>query len=238
MRRTGIGTLPRTTLDLADVARSLGIDSRAVERLAQAGQLPARQLNGRWQFRAGDVANWAAINLHVLPGSQVRSPPRGSDLLVGLALRPDTVAVPLAARTRVSVLSELVQLADRTGRITDWRELLNSLVEREKQHSTALPGGVAIPHSAQVGRYLAEEWPLIIAGRTSTGVPFGEATGGLTDLYFLLCCADYRQHLVYLGRLSRLLSEPGVPAGLRAAEDAEAFVELLRQREEALCGTG
>jgi len=109
------------------------------------------------------------------------------------------------------------------------------LIEREKQHSTALPGGVALPHSAQVGRHLVEEWPLIIAGHASSGIPFGDASGELTDLFFLLCCADYRQHLVYLGRLCRLLSEPGALAELRGAGDATAFVGVLQRREEALC---
>ena len=223
-------------MSLADVAASLGLDARAVERLAEAGELPGRNVGGRWQFRAGDVTNWAASNLRAIPQRQVQTRQlRGADLLISLALRPETVAVPLQARTRVSVLFELVRLIEGTGLITDWRDLMNSLVEREKQGSTALPGGVAIPHSSQVGRHLTTEWPVIAAGRTSSGIPFGDSSGGLTDLFFLLCCTDYRQHLVYLGRLCRLLSEPGLLADLREACDVTQFVDTLRRREEALC---
>ena len=226
-------------MSLADVASSLGLDVHAVERLAEAGELPARNVGGRWQFRAGDVTNWAAANLQRIPDRQVQPGRlRGADLLIGLALRPETVAVPLQARTRVSVLSELVRLAEGTGRITDWRDLMNALVERERQGSTALPGGVAIPHSSQVGRHLTADGPVIAAGRTSSGIPFGDPSGGLTDLFFLLCCTDYRQHLVYLGRLCRLLSESSLLADLRAACDVTQFVDTLRRREEALCQAG
>lgn len=219
-----------------DVAASLGLDARAVERLAEAGELAARQVDGRWRFRAGDVANWAAVNLPAIPKGQLRSRRlAGADLFISLSLRPEAVAVPLDARTSTSVLLELVRLAYSTGQITNRDDLFGALCEREKQKSTALPGGVAIPHSSQVGRQVVSDWPVIAAGRVSSGIPFGDPCGELTDLFFLLCCPDYRSHLVCLGRLCRLLSEPGVLADLRDASGAIQFVDVLRQREEALC---
>ena len=228
--------MPRTNMSAADVAASLGLSPQAVERLAEAGELAGRKVRGQWQFRAGEVANWAAANLPTLRQRQGRSPQSaGTELLISPDLDAATVAVPLPCRTRVSVLYELVRLAEATGRIADGRDLVNSLVEREKQQSTALPGGVAIPHSSQVGRYLLAKEPVVAAGRVDGGIPFGDPSGGLTDLFFLVCCVDYRQHLLYLGRLCRLLGDPAVLAALRLASDAAGFVAVLRQQEEALC---
>lgn len=224
-------------MSAADVAASLGLDARAVERLAEAGELPARRVGGRWQFRAADVTNWAAANLPVIRKGQSRA--RGAaaaDLLISRALRPDCIAVPLPARTGASVLQELVHLAERSGSIADSAALLRSLVDREKQCATALPGGVAIPHSAQVGRQLLGDDTIVAAGRVPAGIPFGDPQGDLTDLFFLLCCPDYPRHLVYLGRLCRLLSDAGTLDELRAAEDAERFVQVLQRHEKALCG--
>jgi len=228
--------MPRTVLKLADVAAALGLDPRAVERLAEAGDLPGRKVDGNWRFRSAEVADWAGRNLGAFPtGELKRRPTPGADLLIQLALQPTTVAVPLAASTKSSVLGELVGLADRGGQLTEARGFLNAVIEREKQHSTALPGGLAIPHATQVGTF-AQEWPVIAAGRTARGIPFGDPGGQLTDLFFLLCCTTYREHLLYLGRLSRLLSDPVLLEQLRQAESSDDFASALWRAEEKLCG--
>jgi len=220
---------------MADVASALGLDVRAVERLAQSGDLPGRKVEGAWRFRSAEVADWAGRHLGFLRGRDLkRRPAPGAELLVHLALDEETVAVPLAATTRRSILSQLVELADRSGRITDARGLLDAVVEREKQQSTALPGGIAIPHCSQVGTYVQER-PILAAGRADHGIPFGDPAGRLTDLFFLLCCTSYRQHLLYLGRLSRLLSDAAVLDKLRAVDTARKFVGALCEAEEALC---
>ena len=228
-------TMPRTLLKMSDVASALGLDLRAVERLAEAGDLPGRKVDDVWRFRSAEVADWAGRHLGSFPGGELRRRPApGADLLVRLALQSETVAVPLTAPTRWSTISELVALADRSGQITDTRGLFMAVVDREKQQSTALPGGVAIPHCSQVGKYV-REYPVITAGRADHGIPFGDPTGCLTDLFFLLCCTSYRQHLLYLGRLSRLLSESRVLEELRSVATAEKFAEALWNAEEKLC---
>jgi mannitol/fructose-specific phosphotransferase system IIA component (Ntr-type) len=224
-------------MSVDEVAASLYLDAKAVERLAKAGELPCRLVGGRWQFRAGEVANWAANRLPAIAAER-RRPPRlvTKDLLVSAALFPEAVGIPLDAKTRGSVLFELVRLAERTGRLADGRDLMTALLARERQCSTALPVGVAIPHACRVGQDAGGP-AVLAAGRVDHGIPFGDRAGGLTDVFFLLCCEDYRAHLVYLGRLCRLLSEPEVLAGLRSAADAPEFVSVLRRQEEAFCQT-
>jgi mannitol/fructose-specific phosphotransferase system IIA component (Ntr-type)/predicted DNA-binding transcriptional regulator AlpA len=227
--------MPRTVLKLAEVASALGLDPRAVQRLAEAGDLPGRIVGGVWKFRSAEVAEWAGRHLGAFPAREVkRRATPGGELLVHLALQPKTVAIPLAASTRWSVLSELGALADQSGQIMDSRALLTAVVQREKQQSTALAGGIAIPHCSQVGTFV-REWPVIAAGRTDHGIPFGDPTGCLTDLFFLLCCTTYQQHLMYLGRLSRLLSDTALLDKLRQAGTAEDFAEILWNAEVKLC---
>jgi mannitol/fructose-specific phosphotransferase system IIA component (Ntr-type) len=227
--------MPRTVIKLTEVASALGLDWRAVERLAEAGDLPGRKVKGIWEFRSAEVAEWASRHLGAFPAEEPkRRPTPGADPLVGLALQPTCVAIPLVASTRASVLGELVTLAGRSGQVSDTRGLLAAVVEREKQLSTALPGGIAIPHCSQVGKYIVE-FPVIAAGRTDHGIPFGDPTGGLTDLFFLLCCTNHRQHLLYLGRLSRLLTESSTLDELRRAGSGDKFTQALCRAEEVLC---
>jgi PTS system nitrogen regulatory IIA component len=75
---------------------------------------------------------------------------------------------------------------------------------------------------------------LIAYGRTASGIPFGDASGGLTDLFFLVCCRDDRTHLQVLARLARLFQRDGFLDDLRAASDPASSLEVIRAAEEAL----
>jgi len=228
--------MPRTILTTLDVASALGLDVRTVERLAAAGELPGRKAGAEWKFRAAEVSDWAGRHLGALPSVRPKQHPvPGLEPLLPVAFQPATVSVQLSASTRRSVLSELVDLAGRSGRVVDPRGLLAAVVDREKQQPTALSGGIAIPHSSQVGGHVGEV-PVIAAGRVEGGLPFGDPGGGLTDLFFLLCCTNYREHLLYLGRLGRLLSDETLLDELRGATAAGQFVEALWRAEERLCG--
>jgi len=228
--------MPTSLLNVAEVASALAIDPRSVERLAEARELPGRKVKGRWQFRAAEVSDWAARNLGELhPGRTDPRFARDSDLIVSTALQTEAVKVPLHATSRASVLRELVALCQR--RISDARTLLNSLEERERERPTAFPGGVAIPHPKQVGRFEVE-WPIIAACRLHSPIPFGAPDGALTDLFFLVICREYREHLIHLGRLCRLLTAPNIIDELRAASDCAHFIDLLQREEQRLCASG
>jgi nitrogen PTS system EIIA component len=113
--------------------------------------------------------------------------------------------------------------------------VLSAVRAREDFHSTAQPGGVALPHPRRpLPAALGES--LVVFGRTSSGVPFGAPDRGLTDLYFLVLCRDEPTHLKVLARLARLFLRPGFLDELRAAEtpvDARAVIEAA---ERALLG--
>ncbi len=229
--------MPTSLLNVAEVASALAIDPRSVQRLADARELPGRKVNGRWQFRAAEVTDWAARHLHELhDGQSDLGFARGSDLIVNSALQAEAVQVPLHATSRASVLRELVALCERSGQIIDTRFLLNSLEERERERPTAFPGGVAIPHPKQLGRFAVER-PIIAACRLHNPIPFGAPGGALTDLFFVVLCGDYCEHLIHLGRLCRLLTAPNMLVDLRAASDAAAFIDPLLREEERLCAS-
>src|SRR5207244_1799835 len=66
--------------------------------------------------------------------------------LLASLLSEATIAVPLPATTRASVLKELVVLAEQSWQVYDPEAVLEAVKQREEMGSTALPSGVAIPH--------------------------------------------------------------------------------------------
>ena len=221
-------------MNVKNVAASLHVSTREVERMAERSILPARKVKGAWQFRTAEVWNWIERNLEALSERRRkdRYPESRGDLLVSTSLRESGVVVDLVAKTKSSVLRELASLAATVDPYADQVVLAKELLAREQQSSTALQDGVAIPHPAAP---MYSEGVILAAARTSQGIVFGERGGGLTDLFFLVCCPEQSDHLLYLGRLCRLLVDNNLQADLREASTASEFIDALYKAENALC---
>lgn len=228
--------MARSMMSVKEVAASLHVSTREVERMAEQRILPAVRVRGAWRFRPGEVWNWIDDNLHALPDHRKkdRHPAVSADMLIASALQESAVGVDVRAKTRSSVLRELVHMAERAHPSLDGPALITALREREDHCSTALEHGVAVPHPA---RPFYSDGPILAAARTAQGIVFGERRGGLTDLFFLVCCPNHADHLLYLGRLCRLLVDGKLRTTLRAAQDAREWVEALRSAESMLCHT-
>ncbi len=210
---------------LEELARQLGRDQREIDRLASRGRIPGRKVGGEWQFHPLEITQWLEREMReytdgelaVVEESNV-SEEATAEIPVSSLLVPDTIEVPLQARTKRSVLESLVEVAGRTWHVWEPAVVLQAVREREDQLSTTFPGGVALPHPRnpmpeQLGR------SVVAFGRTSTTIPFGGADGAMTDLFFLVLCRDTRTHLKVLARLGRLVMQDEFLDRLREAGD-------------------
>jgi PTS system nitrogen regulatory IIA component len=229
------------TMDIAGLAAYLKRDAREVGRLADRGVLPGRKVGGQWRFAKAEINHWLESRLHEYSESELadlESAHAGEvpePLLTNL-LSESLIAVPMLAHSKPSVLRELVKLAESSWQVYDPDAIHEAIRQREEMGSTALAWGVAIPHPHRpVTAALGES--LVAFGRTPGGIPFGADRGGLTDLFFLVCCTDDRTHLRVLARLTRLLQRPGFLEDLRAAEAAAETYELFSAAERELLET-
>jgi PTS system nitrogen regulatory IIA component len=228
--------MPQSQLELDEVAATLHITQQEVARMAEQKILPAQRIKNRWVFRAGEIWNWMHANLRTLTERATKKTDDISDdLIVSNALNPVGVSLQSAAKTKASILRELAELAGAMDGTIDVKHLREALQDREGQGSTALEGGIAVPHPARV---VYAQGPIIAAANTVQGVPFGGSRGGLTDMFFLVCCPTQKDHLLHLGRLCRLLRDEDLRKALRAAGDAGDFVDAVRHWEEILCRRG
>jgi PTS system nitrogen regulatory IIA component len=100
--------------------------------------------------------------------------------------------------------------------------------------STALPGGLAIPHPHRPLPPAVLGESLVAFGKTAREIPFGGPRGMMTDLFFLVLCTDERTHLRVLTRLARLLRREGLVEQLRATETPNEAYDLLAGAEREL----
>jgi nitrogen PTS system EIIA component len=226
-------------MDLEQLATYLQRDRRELHRLASRGHLPAQKVSGEWRFRRSEIHHWLETQMHSASEKELTALEAGEDraageqMLVAPLLSEATVAVPLPASTRASVLGELVKLAEQSWQVYDPEAILEAVRQREERESTALPLGVALPHPHRpLPRALGES--VLAYGRTASGVPFGGAGGALTDVFFLVLCREPAEHLQVLARLSRLLRRPGFLEALRAAATPGETIQVIESHEQEL----
>ncbi len=225
------------TMDLAQLASLLQRDQRELSKLASQGELPGRKVGGQWRFANAEIQQWLEAEMPGLNEAQLKNledaHPEPTEPLVTLLLAPDCVEVPLQARTPASVVRAMVRLAEQSWQVYDPNAILEAAQAREERGSTAQENGVAILHPPRpMADALGES--VMAFGRATGGVPFGAPRGGLTDLFFLVCCRDQKTHLRVLARLSRLFLRPSFLEDLRDAETPADALAVIRAAETNL----
>lgn len=227
--------------DIDSLANYLHLRPEQVARMAERGKLPGRRIGGLWKFSSAEIHQWWEDRIGVsddeelarvetlLQRDDVTEPERLS--LVDL-FPAESISIPLDARTKNSVITQMVKLAGRTGLLWDEAKMDEAVRARENLHPTAMDNGVALLHPRRpMNSILAE--PFLALGRTSNGIPFGSG-GMLTDVFFLVCSVTDRGHLRVLARLSRLIADNAFLAQLRQITDLGAVRELIREFEANL----
>ncbi|MHC4472377.1 MAG: PTS sugar transporter subunit IIA [Planctomycetota bacterium] len=229
--------------DLDSLAAYLHLDPAKVRRMADRGKIPGRRVGGAWRFARAEIHHW--LEERILDSDENErarletvlerdaGPSEAEETTLEALLPVEAVAVPLAARTKASVISSMVDLAAGTGWLWDPDRMNEAVRQREDLLPTAVEGGVALLHPRRpLGSILGR--PFLAFGRTEGGIPFGDPSGGLTDLFFLILSVDDRGHLRALARLGRLLGSPGLLDALREAEGADEARGILVERERDL----
>jgi nitrogen PTS system EIIA component len=220
--------------DLESLAAYLHLQVEQVVRLVERGKVPGRRVAGGWRFSPGEIHHWLEARIGASDELELRVPVADVELVTLAELMPlSAIEVPLAARTRNSVITSMVDIAHRTGWLWDPESMAEAVRAREDLHPTTLETGVALLHPRRPLATMLER-PLVAYGRTERGMPFASQRGQLTDLYFLVCSTTDRQHLRTLARLSRMLAEPLFLETLRGADDARRSHELLLERDSLL----
>jgi len=212
-------------LDVHSLAAYLHVAPAQVMRLVERGKLPARRVSGQWRFSSAEIHHWLEERIGLSTDDELAqmesalARPAGESVLEGVLIAEmlpiEAIDIPLAAQTRGAVIAAMAELAARTGWLWDPTKMADAVRAREDMFPTALDSGVALLHPRRPLPAILDR-PFIALGRTGRGIPFGGASGKLTDVFFLLCSVDDREHLRTLARLSRLLA-------------AEEFLESLRQ---------
>lgn len=225
-------------LTIADVAKLCSVPENTAYKWVQEDGLPAEEINGRYRIGAVDLLEWATNRkLPISPAIFQRM--NGDSMGVhGLAQAMERagVAHDVPGADLEAILTEAVQTLPRLPNFSP-EMLVELMIARERQGSTALGGGIAIPHPRR---------PVVLAGAQhivklcflQQPLDFGAADGKPVDTLFLTVCPTVRDHLQVLARLANVLREESFREllGKRPPQD-EIFRAVQRLEEEAFQGS-
>ncbi|MDP3909580.1 MAG: PTS sugar transporter subunit IIA [Gemmatimonadales bacterium] len=154
-------------------------------------------------------------------------------------LFPTRILVPLKAQSKEGVLRELVEFLVGVGGANGGKgraggggaseDVLQAVLERERQFPTGIGYGVAVPH----GKTPALANLIVVAGTSPVPVPYETIDGEPVRLFFLLAGPESQAgaHVKALSRISRLVRREPVRARLLAARTPDEFYRTLCEAE-------
>lgn len=140
------------------------------------------------------------------------------------------VDVPWCERQRC--LAKMVHRVERMYTCLDGDSITTDLLDRERLQSTALGGGVAMPH---VYHNQFQQVVLAVA-RCAEGIPFEDAPDGepVRAIFLLLLPARRPElHITLLARLGRLVDRPDFMTRFMASPDGEALYDEILDMDES-----
>ena len=149
-------------------------------------------------------------------------------------LKKESIALGVTLGSKEEAIDRLVSLMDAGGRLKDKAGYKEGILAREALGSTAVGDGIAIPHA----KVDAGKEPGLAAITVPAGVDYEAFDGSLANLIFMIAApaegADV--HLEALANLSTLLMNPGFKEKLLAAENPEAFLQVIDEAEGSRFG--
>ncbi len=232
--------MEKEDFDIDSLAAFLHLMPPQVLRMAERGRLPGRKVAGAWRFSRPEIHHWLEDRIGVSDEEELievedvldrDDPAQEQPPSIAKLIPEGGMAVPLKARTQPKVITAMTNLAMETGMLWDPAKMAEAVRARENLHPTALDNGVAMLHPRRpLPGILAEA--VIALGRTHQGIPFGG--GCLSDIFFLICSTNDREHLRILARLSRLVGDAEFISALRDSEDVRDMRAAIVQFESEL----
>lgn len=142
----------------------------------------------------------------------------------------DSIEIGSSYKDKDELLKNAVKLMCRSGIINNEKEYLNSVMEREKESTTGVGNGIAIPH----GRCKAVDKAGLAAIVLNKPVEYEALDNKPVELLFLIAAPEDKGnvHLEILSKLAMMLMDQEFTFKLINSRTAEEFIRVIDEAEE------
>ncbi|KUR60034.1 PTS fructose transporter subunit IIABC [Bacillus sp. AM 13(2015)] len=145
-------------------------------------------------------------------------------------LTKHTIKLQLDSQQKEAVIEELVTVLDTAGKLNDKEGYKEAVINREKQSSTGIGEGIAIPHA----KTASVKEPAIAFGRSTAGVEYESLDAQPSHLVFMIAATEgaNNTHLEALSRLSTLLMREEIRKQLLEAATEDEIIEIINTHDQ------
>ncbi|HYV46183.1 MAG TPA: PTS sugar transporter subunit IIA [Myxococcaceae bacterium] len=190
-------------LTVREAARLLKVSEEDIYRWVDAGALPYEQVGDRPRFNQAELLEWATARHREVSVDMFTDAGTAALTLEG-ALREGGVHAGLRGADRRAVLAEV--MARMSVPDEDRETLLEVMLAREDLGSTALGGGIAIPHVRHPA-VVPGVRPSITLCYLDTPLDLAAPDGQPVHTLFAILSTTVRGHLQLLAKLSSALHD-------------------------------
>ena len=142
----------------------------------------------------------------------------------------DSIEIGSSYKDKDELLKNAVKLMCRSGIINNEKEYLNSVLEIEKESTTGVGNGIAIPH----GRCKAVDKAGLAAIVLNKPVEYEALDNKPVELLFLIAAPEDKGnvHLEILSKLAMMLMDQEFTFKLKNSRTAEEFIRVIDEAEE------
>ena len=142
-------------------------------------------------------------------------------------LSVNQIKLELTSKTKEDVIKEMVKILDENGKLLDKDKYIQAVIDREKEFSTGIGMGIAIPH----GKSSGVKEPALVFGRSMDGIDYESMDDEPAQLFFLIAVPEEssNEHLKILSQISRKLMHKELRESLMKASSAEEIITLLQK---------
>ena len=226
-------------LSETEIARFLGQSLPITRKAIKSSKLKHIQKQGQKVFHRDDVLNWLAHNFTSLTSERLMKADHSSADYGGLdplscgvtnLLKSGEIFFAEKVSTGSKILRFIADKAVECGAVYDAVALREQLESRENVVSTAPRCGAALVHPFDMKQlYIEKELLLLVI--PPHPIPFGESSGRLTSLFFLLLFPNPHRHVHVLARLNRLLRSESFIESILDTNTTAEVVNILLEHE-------
>ncbi|WP_144523212.1 PTS fructose transporter subunit IIABC [Bacillus pumilus] len=145
-------------------------------------------------------------------------------------LTKHTIKLQLDSQQKEAVIEELVTVLDTAGKLNDKEGYKEAVINREKQSSTGIGEGIAIPHA----KTASVKEPAIAFGRSVAGVDYESLDAQPSHLVFMIAATEgaNNTHLEALSRLSTLLMREEIRKQLLEAASEDEIIDIINTHDK------
>jgi PTS system nitrogen regulatory IIA component len=189
-------------LTVREVSKLLNVSEYRVTHWIKQRGLPAQYVGGQYRFNRAELLEWATANQIKVSHELFEHLENGDEPVPSVteALEAGGIFRDLRAADKEEALRALVRVLPLPAGI-DRELILRLYLAREACASTAIGGGIALPH-VRNPMVLHVDRPLVTLCFLEKPIDFGALDGRPVQILFSLICPTVRSHLQMLSRLS------------------------------------